>query len=354
MTTIKKYIPLSIRIIISFLFFLSAFAKLFPNPCFAITYFEVHQLEPMGIPLNIAYYLSRTLIGVEFAIGVLLLLPFKLKKLVIPATIAMLLVFILELSYEIIFKGNNGNCGCFGELIKMTPLEALLKNVLSVGLLVLYYFVDKPKSGVDEVAADKKQNIIEYLAVTVVILLSVLAIFMLGTCKCEKSAPAKPIEVAPEPVVVVQTPGDSAKTDVDVPTELPKGPQARKSGFEDIFADINKDKKILCFFAPSCDHCRATAKALNDLKLKSKDFPPIRVIFMDEAPEEIPAFFKFAGAENPHFVMDIITFWKKLGDNKDVPGVMYLWNGNVKAIYQGIDKEQFDVKDFKKELEKSK
>jgi hypothetical protein len=70
MQNVKKIAPWFIRILISFVFFLSAIAKLYPDPSYALTYFEVHQLEPMGIPLSVAQYLSRILIGVEFAIAV--------------------------------------------------------------------------------------------------------------------------------------------------------------------------------------------------------------------------------------------------------------------------------------------
>ena len=128
MNALKKYGPWTIRAIISFVFFLSAIAKLYPKPSYALTSFEVHQLEPMGIPLEIAAYLSRFLIGIEFAIAILLLLPFFLRKIIIPATVLMLVVFIVELFYEIFSSGNQGNCGCFGTLIEMTPLEALIKK----------------------------------------------------------------------------------------------------------------------------------------------------------------------------------------------------------------------------------
>jgi thiol-disulfide isomerase/thioredoxin len=141
------------------------------------------------------------------------------------------------------------------------------------------------------------------------------------------------------------------KKDSIVP-KVDLGPSAKSSGFENIFPDINKDKKILCFFAPGCDHCRATAKALTAMKSTVKDFPSMRIIFMDEEPEVIPDFFKFAGAEYPYYVMDIVSFWKKLGSGKEVPGVLYLWNGNSKKFYQGIDKEEFNAAEFKKILNK--
>jgi uncharacterized membrane protein YphA (DoxX/SURF4 family)/thiol-disulfide isomerase/thioredoxin len=371
MNSIKKYAPWTIRILISFVFFLSAIAKLYPNPSYALTYFEVHQLEPMGIPLSVAQYLSRILIGVEFAIGFLLLLPFFLKRVVIPVTIFMLTVFIVELGIEIIFKGNAGNCGCFGTLIKMTPLEAMLKNVVSIGLLVWYYFLTKSTATSDALIdqtgqVNSKEGLFGTLQARLnwsiignLLLASIFGVFIAGPIRFQQAEPAKPVTVidtlAVEPIhthdTSLVTDPKPIKKDSIVP-KVDLGPSAKSSGFENIFPDINKDKKILCFFAPGCDHCRATAKALTAMKSTVKDFPSMRIIFMDEEPEVIPDFFKFAGAEYPYYVMDIVSFWKKLGSGKEVPGVLYLWNGNSKKFYQGIDKEEFNAAEFKKILNK--
>jgi thiol-disulfide isomerase/thioredoxin len=126
------------------------------------------------------------------------------------------------------------------------------------------------------------------------------------------------------------------------------GPKKKKSGFAKIFPKIDDGKKVLCFFAPTCEHCMATAKELTELKRSNPNFPDINIIFMDEGPEEIPAFFKFSGAEYPYYVMDIIEFWQTIGNGRDTPGVAYLWNGNVQKFYSGIDKDKFIKDEFKK------
>lgn len=371
MNTLKRVAPWIIRILISFVFFLSAIAKLYPNPSYALTYFEVHQLEPMGIPLSIAQYLSRILIGVEFAIGVLLLLPYFLKRVIIPVTIFMLIVFIIELAIEILFKGNSGNCGCFGTLIEMTPLEALIKNLVSIGLLLSYYMITKNAStesilNEDSVNATETplfsglQSSFNWSVICNILLASVFGVFIAGPIRFQQSLPNTQVVTVDTTNIIPKHTHDTSsvlntikKSDtIQDKTEVTKGPKAQASGFENIFADINKDKKILCFFAPGCDHCRETAKALTTMKSTVKDFPPMRIIFMDEEVEVIPDFFKFAGAEYPYYVMDIISFWKKLGSGKEVPGVLYLWNGNTQIFYQGIEGEKFNGPAFKKILNK--
>ncbi|NBX38525.1 MAG: DoxX family protein, partial [Flavobacteriia bacterium] len=183
MTALKKFGPWSIRMLISSVFFLSAIAKLYPKPSYALTYFEVHQLEPMGISLEFAGYLSRILIGVEFAIGILLLMPFFVRKVIIPITIGMLVVFIGELLYEILSSGNQGNCGCFGTLIEMTPLEAIIKNALSVGLLIAFYFLDTTK---EKISWDLKSRAY-FSGILNVLIFSVFAIFLIAPIRRETS-----------------------------------------------------------------------------------------------------------------------------------------------------------------------
>ncbi|MFM7723952.1 MAG: TlpA family protein disulfide reductase [Bacteroidota bacterium] len=356
MSALKKYGPWSIRALISFVFFLSAIAKLYPKPSYALTSFEVHQLEPMGISLEVAAYLSRLLIGVEFAIGILLLLPFFLKKIIIPTTIFMLLVFIIELMYEIFSSGNQGNCGCFGTLIEMTPLEALIKNVISVGLLMSYYWLDKT----EELISFDWRSKAHFSAIFNVVLVAVFSMFIIAPIRREATAPTVvvPVPQHSEDTTLKST-ADSSGTiavkhkNVDTLKSVKESaPKQVMSGFESLFPGVNQGKQIVCFFAPGCDHCRATAKSITALKKDNKNFPPIQIIFMDEEPELIPEFFQIAGAEYTYSVMDIIKFWKTLGSGKEVPGVMYLWNGNVQKFYQGIDKEQFNSGDFKKVLNK--
>jgi thiol-disulfide isomerase/thioredoxin len=341
MQPIERYLPWSIRILIAGLFLVSAYGKIYPDPSAygTISMFEVKQLYPLGFSVELAKIFSRALIGVEFGLGLLLLFPFDLKKWVIPALIAMLAIFVVHLTIEIITTGNKGNCGCFGALLPMTPLEAIMKNILSIGLLALLWFL------------------------TSIISICMLLMFMF--IPTYKAASAVTVPVVQNPVSEPKlTSGiDTTKmvnpkigkdsTKVAKPKEL--GPKMKKSGYEQHFANINQGKKLLCFFAPSCDHCRATAKQLTALKNSTPGFPEIQILFMDEAAEEIPDFFNFAGASYTYKVLDIIEFWSVLGGNRDVPGVAYLWNGNLVKLYHGPEGEAaFNKEDLKTQLQKQK
>ena len=366
MQNIERYLPWSIRILIAGLFLVSAYGKIYPDPSAygTISMFEVKQLYPLGFTTELAKIFSRSLIGIEFGLGLLLLFPFDLKKYVIPAVILMLGVFVVHLTIQIGITGNKGNCGCFGALLPMTPLEAILKNVLSIGLLLILW----KRYGAQ---LPEKSNI--WFLTTILCICMLLMFIFIPTFKEVSASPAAPsnpsattigagIDTLSGPkngqgataTIITVDPKNAKDTTKTVkPKDL--GPKQKQSGYAKYFANIDQGKKLICFFAPSCDHCRATAKQLTAMKNTTPDFPELQILFMDEAAEEIPDFFKFAGASYNYKVVDIIEFWGVLGGNRDVPGVAYLWNGNTVKFYHSPEGPQaFNKEDLKTQLQKQK
>lgn len=355
----KSYLTWSLRIIVAALFIISALAKLskghlLDSPYFAISTFEVKQLYPMGFSEGFAPYFSRILIGIELALGLLLLQNNWLRKFLIPVTTLMLAVFIGHLSYVTFLSGgNSGNCGCFGELLPMTPIEAIIKNVVAIGLLVyLYYLLPKRNSNGN------------FWILTTILFATILWIFMLAPIQPPASnLPVAPIselpkennaEVISKDTLKTDTPVIAVKTDTikkaDVPTNEPKN---IKSGNAQYFPGIDKGKKLLCYFVPGCDHCRAAAKELTEMRKKDSSLPPLLVLFMNEEADLIPDFFKEAGANYPYKIIEIIPFWNMLGKNRDTPGVKYFWNGNEIKYYDGIKDNKFNGSELNAYLHKS-
>ncbi len=344
-----------IRILISFLFLLSAVAKLYPSPYFAISTFEVKQLYPMGFSEELAPYFSRVLIGIEFALGLLILQKNFLRSIVIPATILLLAIFTTHLSI-VTFQngGNTGNCGCFGSLIPMTPIEAILKNVFAM-IFLGWLFVIMPKSN------ERKDN---FWVLTSATFGMILLLFMLAPIQpLEHNFTVSETETTTTPEIIDSTdvlPSTTAKDTIkknEIVKEVVKAelnePEKHKSGYTQYFSSIDKGRKTLCFFVPGCDHCREAAKELTDMKKTMKNFPEIYIIFMNEEADLIPDFFKEAGAEYPYKIIEVIPFWKVLGSGKDTPGVKYLWNGNEFKYYFGITDNKFNPTDFKKTISMS-
>ncbi len=355
MQPIERYLPWSIRILIAGLFLVSAYGKIYPDPSAygTISMFEVKQLYPLGFSVELAKIFSRALIGVEFGLGLLLLFPFDLKKWVIPALISMLAIFVVHLTIEIITSGNKGNCGCFGALLPMTPLEAIMKNILSIGLLALLW----KRYGAQLPARSNIWFLTSIISICMLLMFVFIPTYKAATAvmvPVEQNSGSDPqLKSGIDTTKMANPKIGKDSTKVAKPKDL--GPKMKKSGYEQHFANINQGKKLLCFFAPSCDHCRATAKQLTALKNSTPDFPEIQILFMDEAAEEIPDFFKFTGASYTYKVLDIIEFWSVLGGNRDVPGVAYLWNGNLVKLYHGPEGEAaFNKEDLKTQLQKQK
>lgn len=357
MENFKKYLPWTIRIIISFLFLISAVAKLYPSPYFAISTFEVKQLYPLGFSEDFAVFFSRILIGIELALGILLLQNNFLRRIVVPATMLMLVVFTVHLTIDTIQTGgNSGNCGCFGSLLPMTPIEAIIKNVVAIILLVIYLYIT-PKSV-------KEGN--NFWVLSTITFASILTLFMLAPIQPKvaevateeietplentetiETQPTEPVAITPaETTVTEEVPTETAKPVVDEPAKV-------KSGYAQYFSNIDQGKKIFALFVPGCEHCRDVAKELTEMKAKDKNFPQIQIVFMNEEPEKIPDFFSFAGATYPYKIIEVIPFWKLLGSGKDTPGIIYFWNGNKIKEWDGINEKKFVGSELKTILKKN-
>jgi uncharacterized membrane protein YphA (DoxX/SURF4 family) len=118
-------------------FLYSGYTKLYPIEPFELTFVD------LGIGgWRLAPFIARFMIGLEFMIGILLMLSLYIKRFTIKITIASLIVFSLYLVFVMLKTGNNGNCGCFGTALVMTPLQALIKNavMLAISLLIYKYY----------------------------------------------------------------------------------------------------------------------------------------------------------------------------------------------------------------------
>ena len=304
-----------IRIIISLLFLVSAYAKVYhePSAYFSITTFEAKQLVPLGFSSEISSYLSRILIALEFAIGVLILLPFFLKRIVIPLTIFVLAAFCVHLALQIYLTGNSGNCGCFGTLLPMTPLEAILKNIFAIGLLVI----------LNRLLSKDKSKSIEIFYGFLIYLFFVVGIMALVPIK------------------------NSGNVTIDSNYQIQEdsvleGPEQMKSEFGQTLPFADKGRLILCFFAPGCDHCRAAVRSIDSLSKIVENFPKVEIVFMDEEVDKIPEFFEYAGSEYHYIVLDISTFYDVLTWERDTPGIFYMWNGNILKEFNGNNDNAFD------------
>jgi len=354
----KAYLPWTARIVVSILFLVSAVSKMFP-----LWMFE-KQLVDLGVcGWCDAPYFSRLLIALEVAIGIAILQRHFIKRFVIPVTAFLLVAFCVHLSIEMVKHGAmNGNCGCFGQLIPMTPLEAFIKNFLTLGLLVYIYRTTEEH--------EKGKN--RFMVPMFIYSVSAFAMFaVFPFCPCESEDETTTDVVGESTISSVDDPYDSlvqsnyADTTkaIALPADTASGAKveeaqpvkvkSRFSEFKNIGGknvNLDEGKKLICFFAPGCDHCRETAKELKALAAKMK-LPDTYIIFMDEEAFLIPDFLKETGFNKPYQVIDIPKFWTVLGSNASTPGLFYLWNGNIMKSFEGIEANKFDAAALKSAIE---
>ena len=303
-----KNITLISRILISALFLLSAVAKLYPTPLYGITkVFEEGQLIPMGFSEGFAPFLSRLIIGFEFFIAFAILQSHYIKKLVIPSTILLLTVFCIDLSIDI-FGGVDENCGCFGQLIPMTPTEAFIKNIFTILILIFIYR-----------NVNDRENSSFLLLFNGYLIISVLMFSLL-------------------PIAT-----NSSNKQVSTFSE-----------YVDSEFNINDGKKILCFFDAGCEHCMDAAKSLTKIGKELPSFADVHIIFSDTEEEKIPDFLEYSGSQFSYQVMpfyndddEINSYLEVLGFEYENPVIIYYNNGNQMRFYDGTGSNEYNADELK-------
>tara|TARA_B100001057_G_C22515295_1_gene819622 strand:+ start:1 stop:798 length:798 start_codon:yes stop_codon:yes gene_type:complete len=261
----------------------------------------------MGFSSDFAPIISRLLIGFEFFIAFAILQSHYIKKLIIPSTILLITIFSIDLSIDV-FGGVDENCGCFGQLIPMTPAEALIKNIFT---LLILFFIYK------NVTDKEKSNFLLLFNGYLIISVLMFALLPIATNSSSK-----------------QVSSFSAYVEEDF--------------------DINTGKKVLCFFDAGCDHCMDAAKSLAEFSSQLQSFADVHIIFSDTEEEKIPEFLKYAGGDFSYQVMqfynpddEINSYLEVLGFEYENPVVIYYNNGNQMRFYDGTGSNEYDASDFK-------
>ena len=347
----------TIRIAVSAMFVVSGLAKLFP-----ITPFEKQLFDLLGGSFCTAQYLARLIVALEFAIAVGILQRHFLKRFVLPVTGLLLVAFCVHLGWDMYQHGGlDGNCGCFGQWIPMTPLEALIKNLVTLGLLGgLWFLVEEDRS--------KPHNFGYILLIYTAIGMATFA--YRPFCPCESAAelpvtvpamtttesmpealPDSTGNVPVSPASSTPTPQSQSQsqTQTQSPPQPQPGPAATTSRFAAYGNSLDSGKKIVCMFVPDCDHCKETAAELCRMA-KQMNLPPVHILFLDEGAEVIPSFFEAAGCATSYQVLGHGPFFSLLGSGSDTPGVFCLWNGNVVASFDGTGGNAFNAAKMKAAL----
>ena len=261
----KKIILFIMCALMGGVFIFSALAKIDPIEPFELTFVD------LGLSWQTAPFIARLLIGFEFLIGALLIFNIQLKKITYKLAIAALLVFCVYLLLQIFISGNKGNCGCFGSKLPMTPLQALLKNIVMLLVFAGLYFLHE---GWNFKKAAK--YIVGVLFIAALVLPFILNPVRLDYSEAYLNKPEANFKLE------LDTLYNNAL--VNVP---PK--------------NLSKGKRIIAFMSLTCSHCRIAAKKIHIINKRN---PAIEFYFvLNGDTQNLKPFFEDTHTDNIEYCM---------------------------------------------------
>lgn len=265
----KKIVFVALSILMGALFIFSGYSKLRPVEPFEFTFVDI------GISnWRLSPFFARTIIGLEFFIGVLYIFNIAVKGFTSKVSIGLLSFFTIYLTVLLIKNGNEGNCGCFGEMVPMTPLESIIKNVFLLGISFLLF-----KMGVEI-------NLKRFR-------LAVLLLFFLAGFGMPYIL--NPVDLNYSEAYLIPKEDHYA---------IPLDTLINNGYVNPVPQEIKKGKHIIAFLSSTCPHCKIGATKLRIMKEKNKDLPVFFVINGEE--ENVKTFLKLTGSES--------IPWTKLGE----------------------------------------
>lgn len=295
--TSKDWFVAVLKVLIGVLFLFSGFVKLVPIEPFELKFIELGVASWETAPI-----IARLLIAFELVLGFLLILNIKPKATSI-LVLGLLVFFTFYLGYDIYKNGNSGNCGCFGTMISMTPLESIAKNVLMIPMVIVIIVMNR------KVFEPKRVHLI----IAFVALLSIVL----------------PFVIYPMDSVEDHVNSNTSKVEYKFPVELL--PNFNIKGQK---IDLTKGEYILPFMSVHCSHCKAAAYKLHIIH-EHKELPQIYMILIGED-ELVPGFINDTKANFPYYLFNQNDFFKIAGNT--MPRIFYVKDGIVKA--------KFDVASF--------
>jgi uncharacterized membrane protein YphA (DoxX/SURF4 family) len=310
MKILKRSVAILLSVILGLIFIYSGYTKLLPViETFEFTFVDIGIANWYTAPV-----IARLMIGMEFFLGLLLILNYNLKKFTIPFTIGLLFVFIIYLLIQITVSGSGGNCGCFGEHIKMTPLQAIFKNILMIaGAIAVYKLYNGWKI---------KYNGL-FLGLATVAALSLPFI-------------VNPIDFAYT--------SNNLDEKVNYPLELellyePVNP----SKVEIPKVELREGKQVLAFMSLTCPHCRIAAKKFRLIKKNFRSLPIYFVLNGDTT--DYKDFIMDTKADNIPSSMCLGKPFVQLAST-ELPRIYYLDDGIVVKKVDYFELNQYDIEDW--------
>ena len=300
MKSIPKVLLVLASLVCGCTFLYSAWTKVLP-----IQPFEYTMVEYLHFPWLLAAVVARLMVGLETALGGLMVLHlFGKGKYVLKTALMLLVAFSIYLVWLWTTAGNDVNCGCFGDAIWMSPAASLVKNaVLAVLIIVLI----KWHRGVEF-----RQN---NIATNSLFAIGVVLPFILFPISRQQPSWLKKdsykLDFAPlyRPIV-----DDSDALKVPYPKVPP--------------IDVEHGKHVIAFLSPSCEHCHIAARKMALMKRGDTTLPFFMII--GGIASDLTDFWKYTNAKNiPYMRLHRDPFLNYTGGV--FPQILWVNDGQVEA-----------------------
>jgi len=301
----KKIIFSVLSITIGAVFIFSAISKIPTLEQFGWTIVETTILN-----WTMAEWSARILVGFELFLGILFIIHFRIKKVAIPLSIALLTAFTLYLFLVIKQYGTSGNCGCFGEYIPMTPLQSVIKNAGMIFILAMM-------SRIQYEWNFKWANLL-----TMLLFLGSISIPII-------ISPPESIYLAEkEPIL-----------NKPIPLSLLYHSQNNKAPI----IELRKGKHVIAFMSMTCEYCRKAAKRMHIMKEKNPSIPFYIILNGDSS--KLNDFLKDTRASNIDFsIFNGVEQFITLADGHALPKIRWVEDTTVykEPNYITMDEEAIE------------
>ncbi len=292
----------------------SAYTKIYPIEPFEYTFVDLGVAN-----WKVAPFIARLFISLEFFLGALFILNIKIKT-ASKISIAVLAMFSIYL-IGLIFIGNNSNCGCFGNYISMTPIQALVKNLIMIIIsIVIFKFYD----GFDYWG--KSKFIYFFLMLAALISPHILNYVDFNHSEAYLSPKENHFEL----------PLDSLYNNARI-KDLPV------LDFKPVntpITTLSKGKHVLAFMSLTCPHCRIAAKKMRLIKERNPNISMYLVLNGDD--NKLIPFFEDTKASNIPYCILLGRNFVYLAGVK-MPAILMINNGVVENNIDYLNLEQDEI-----------
>jgi uncharacterized membrane protein YphA (DoxX/SURF4 family) len=271
-------IKLVLRLLLGGVFIFSAISKLLGVGLFEIAIVD----QGLAATREQAAYPARLVIAFELFLGAALFFPFYLKRVILPLAILTLVAFTLLQGYQLTFGDETQDCGCFGEMVKLSSTESLSKNVVLLGLSLWLF----------KITREEKRH---FILPSILAVASLTAVFLFA-----------PVRRNYDETFAKYTKFERASR-----------------------VDLTSGDKLVAVFNAECEHCQAAARELGELAAKRANFPPIYVLMFSENEAAISAFAEKTHTNYPYHLISTDEFFNLIGASP--PRIYWLHDGKIKA-----------------------